>query len=51
MGRKREAEGYVNNIEERMKNVFFLMDYVRIRKIYGEQVKQDQRFMILLTVS
>ena len=51
VGRKREGEGYLKAVEEGMKSILCVMDYVRIKKIHGEQVKQDQRFTVLLTVS
>lgn len=47
MGRKREDEGYLREDEE-----YFVCDVLcEGKKINGEQVKQDQRFTVLLRVS
>lgn len=32
VGRKREADGYVKAVEEGMKSILWLMDYMRIKK-------------------
>lgn len=32
VGRKREAEGYVKGVEEGMKSILCVMDYVRTKK-------------------
>ena len=37
MGRKRDGEGYVKAVEEGMKSILCVMDYVRVKKHMGNR--------------